>query len=328
MPSFNPDPFQYLRRRAVGGPTFFAPSGTVYDFTSTLPAAVTYSRTGAATAFTSTGVVQSFAANAPQLTDRGLLLETARTNLFLRSQEFDNASWTKQSSTITANATLAPDGTTTADRITESANTTSHQVSQLIAGLSSGATVTYEVFAKQDTRRYLQIGAVSGPDFPWAVFDLQAGAVTQSGATAGATLASASIAQAANGFYRCTLVGSIAGATAAQARILMANAPTPGVGPISGGVGYLGDGTSSLFLWQADAQTGATSSSPIATTTATATRGLPSATLTAPSANWSATYGLSNTLVTGTATPGASFDLVTGRAWIGLGNELKALAFS
>jgi hypothetical protein len=44
---------------------------------------------------------------------------TTRTNLLLRSEEFDNASWTKQSSvSVSANAVTAPNGTLTADTVT------------------------------------------------------------------------------------------------------------------------------------------------------------------------------------------------------------------
>ena len=48
----------------------------------------------------------------------GLLVESARTNSLLRSEEFDNAAWTKGPSigTITADYATAPDGTLTADR--------------------------------------------------------------------------------------------------------------------------------------------------------------------------------------------------------------------
>lgn len=52
----------------------------------------------------------------------GLLVEASRTNVVLRSQEFENAAWTSTASgvanpTVTANAAVAPDGTTTADRV-------------------------------------------------------------------------------------------------------------------------------------------------------------------------------------------------------------------
>lgn len=60
------------------------------------------------------GVVQS----CPEL-----LLEPTRTNLCLRSEEFDNASWVKSgvgvalAPVVTANASISPDGTKSADRV-------------------------------------------------------------------------------------------------------------------------------------------------------------------------------------------------------------------
>jgi hypothetical protein len=42
-------------------------------------------------------------------------------NLLLRSEELDNAVWSKFDATVTANATVAPDGTNTADQITYTA---------------------------------------------------------------------------------------------------------------------------------------------------------------------------------------------------------------
>jgi hypothetical protein len=50
-----------------------------------------------------------------------LLLEPQRTNVCIRSEEFDT--WTQTSCVVTANASVAPDGTTTADLITPSADT-------------------------------------------------------------------------------------------------------------------------------------------------------------------------------------------------------------
>ena len=83
----------------------------------------TFSRTGAGTAPTSTGSVTHFATGVPRVTDRGLLIEEARTNLALRSQEIDNGAWgplnygAGVAPVITANAALAPDGTMTADQV-------------------------------------------------------------------------------------------------------------------------------------------------------------------------------------------------------------------
>jgi hypothetical protein len=45
------------------------------------------------------------------------LFENQSTNLAIRASEFDDATWTKSGATVTANAGVAPDGTSTADRI-------------------------------------------------------------------------------------------------------------------------------------------------------------------------------------------------------------------
>jgi len=49
----------------------------------------------------------------------GQTVAKAEENLLQYSQEFDNAYWTKSATTVTANATAAPDGTTTAEQIAE-----------------------------------------------------------------------------------------------------------------------------------------------------------------------------------------------------------------
>jgi hypothetical protein len=74
----------------------------------------------------SAGLYVSVANNVPAFefntdgTYRGLLVEPGATNLALYSQEFDNSYWTKTSATITTNASVAPDGTTTADAVVTS----------------------------------------------------------------------------------------------------------------------------------------------------------------------------------------------------------------
>ena len=70
----------------------------------------------------SSNVLESVAANVPRLDYDGVtcpsvLVESQSTNLLLYSQEFDNAWWKKNSSTVTANDTTAPDGTTTAEKL-------------------------------------------------------------------------------------------------------------------------------------------------------------------------------------------------------------------
>jgi hypothetical protein len=102
--------------------------------TKVLTDAITTARASNATYDAPTGIATA-AANIPRITYDplsgvclGLETEEARTNLLLRSQEFDNASWTKQAgATVAPNTTTAPDGTLTADTLTTNNGVSMHQ---------------------------------------------------------------------------------------------------------------------------------------------------------------------------------------------------------
>ncbi len=75
--------------------------------------------------------------------------QAALENLLLRASQFENAAWSKQQLTVSANAVKAPDGTTTADALIPDASNTVHDVFQrlLVADFKPGATVyTASVF--------------------------------------------------------------------------------------------------------------------------------------------------------------------------------------
>lgn len=88
-----------------------------------------FSRASTGTFFNSFGVLTSAAINAARFNyayngtswvSRGLLVEEQRTNTIRSSEAFGNADWAVNSTgglTVTANSTVAPDGTTTADTI-------------------------------------------------------------------------------------------------------------------------------------------------------------------------------------------------------------------
>ena len=75
------------------------------------------------TGSTATAYIPTGASPAGNATLRGLLIEEQRTNLLVHSDQFDNASWTKNTvglasaPIVTANAAVAPDGTTSADKV-------------------------------------------------------------------------------------------------------------------------------------------------------------------------------------------------------------------
>jgi hypothetical protein len=86
-------------------------------------------------------------ADVPSIT--GANFGTTRTNLLLRSEEFDNASWTKSNTTITANSEIAPNGTLAADTLTDTNSAGDAFTRQTVASPVSGATYVASVYLKQ-----------------------------------------------------------------------------------------------------------------------------------------------------------------------------------
>lgn len=195
----------------------------------------------------------------------GALIEAAITNRLLRSQEFDNAAWTKNDVTITADAVVAPDGTTTADTLTENSATATHQVQQS-AAISAGQTLTLSVWVKAGSGSrwvVLLLAGASGTAF--AHFNPGDGSAGDVGVTGGYTSASARAEQYPNGWWRFSLscVTVTDTSVAAQIRTKVTN----------GGVSsYAGDGASSTHLWGAQLEALLWPTSYIPTTSATVQR--------------------------------------------------------
>ena len=115
-----------------GGVRVTSPPGRTLDLSfmmpGTLPSGVVFTRASTATYFDSTGTMQTAATNAPRWDYNptthalnGLLIEEARTNLWLQSADASNAAWGKSGTAgvpaVTGNQVAAPDGTTTAARV-------------------------------------------------------------------------------------------------------------------------------------------------------------------------------------------------------------------
>jgi hypothetical protein len=177
----------------------------------------------------------------------------APANLLLQSQTFENASWSKLATTVTPNATTAPDGTLTADKLVEDTSTAQHRTDQTPTS-PAGAQI-FSVFAKAAERAFmgLRIGTIG------CGFNLSDG--TTYAISAGVT---ATIVSAGDGWYRCSISVSSASAND-TCRIGLAQT----AGPLS--PSYTGDGTSGLFLWGAQLEPVTYQTTPstyVATTTA------------------------------------------------------------
>jgi hypothetical protein len=182
------------------------------------------------------------------------VLSTPRTNLALWSQDLTQATWTKTASSAALTTTLAPDGTATACKLTDTAATSTHLASQPVT-LTSGVTYTLSAWVKAAGRSQVALYA-QGTTFG-ALFDLTAltgaalaGAVTPAAPVAHPTLA---------GYYRCafTFTATATGATTFQANLAS-----------GGAVSYLGDGSSGAIVWGVQFEAGTAATSYIATTSA------------------------------------------------------------
>jgi hypothetical protein len=227
---------------------------------------VTFTRSSIGTYTDSAGVLQTAATNVPRFDHNpttgeslGLLVEEERTNLLVRSEEFDDASWSKAQATLAANDVAAPDGTIAADKLIENSASGIHRAIQAYTGFTSGTAYTWSIYAKAAERSRIAVWGSNTITFPArTVFDLANGTIVST------TFGTASIQSLANGWYRCVVTGT-AGATApssVEAVIVESGTTT----------NYTGDGTSGIYLWGAQLEAGAFPTTYIPTTTAAVTR--------------------------------------------------------
>lgn len=196
----------------------------------------------------------------------GMLLEAAATNLFTYSEQSDNAAWTAAAATIGVNAVAAPDGTTTADKLIETATTAAHSLTRTAAQTIAAYGVnTGSVFVKAAGRTALQVKLANGADTNSITyqFDLSAGTVSSATVVGLSQSTSATITPYGNGWYRCSVTGILDSfsTTANLTYTLMDGAATS----------YLGVITSGVYLWGHQLEAGQLTSY-IATTAAAATR--------------------------------------------------------
>ena len=128
--------------------------------TSYIPSSDTFtSRASTATYVGSNGLIQSALTNVARYNYNPvnlalapkLLLESASTNLLTYSEQFDNAVWTKDNVTVTAEFITAPDGTMTAEKIQTSLAATGNtgHVGQLLSITANNVVNTLSMYVKK-----------------------------------------------------------------------------------------------------------------------------------------------------------------------------------
>jgi hypothetical protein len=220
--------------------------------------------------------------NVPRLTYQNggggcpsLLLEKQSSNQFLRSQEFDNATWIKGSNvSVTANSIVSPDGTQNADTVTNSGATIVY-IYQLSQGTATTWTTSF--YAKKGTNKYLGISITAYSyvnERYQPVFNLDDGTIqAQNTSGSNVTNTSCSITPVGNGWYRITATGTFAaGSDYCYAVLQSSNNTNYQPDTATGSLDWTNATNGNAYLWGAQIEASSYPTSYIPTTSASATR--------------------------------------------------------
>jgi len=200
------------------------------------------------------------------ITGQTEVLKGTGENLLSNSQGFSNTTyWSVSNSSVTANSTTAPDGSSTASTLVNNTSNSFHYLYQTPTGyaiLISGTTYTVSIYAKPAGLNRIQFAGDGSNGFLGGntIFNVSTGTVVSTGS--GVT--SASITSAGNGWYRCSITAVSTG-TVCRPIVFLDNGTTNS---------YTGDGTSGVYLWGAMVEFGSVANTYVPTTT-TAIYGTP-----------------------------------------------------
>ena len=179
-----------------------------------------------------------------------------RKNLLEYTESFDNSYWAKTNTTITANATEAPDGTQTADKLVQNSSTGFHYINRAYA-VSDYTLITNSIHAKAGGYNYLYIfgnnhttGSSSG-----TVVNLTNGTIVTNGHDA-------VVESKGNGWYRVSTKHYKTSSLTLNTYVTQTSSPAS----------EAGDGSSGIYIWGAQLEEASTASSyqPILSTFANA----------------------------------------------------------
>jgi hypothetical protein len=166
------------------------------------------------------------------------------------SEEFDNAYWSKNGVTVTANATTAPDGTMTADMITESGNLNHSIYYSTANSWPAGTNYNASVYVKRESSSSPSTFALSFSDGnmyrDFVLFDISNGTVVETSTTGfNDSNFGSSITDVGNGWFRCSVWGTT---TASSSRynsmaIRFTNTSTVNFGY------YAARATAKMYIW-------------------------------------------------------------------------------
>ena len=172
----------------------------------------------------------------------GALIEGGSTNLCTGSEDLSlSASWSIVRTALTINASIAPDGTFSADKIAPLTTNQPHYIMISQTTIVSPSKAAISFYVKPAGYNFFQIGS-GQTSSEFATFDLQSGTISETGSATNES--DCSIKPAGNGFYRVSvsLQPSNSGSTFSGAQ------PSGALGwqPV-----FAGNGTSGVYVWGA-----------------------------------------------------------------------------
>ena len=186
-------------------------------------------------------------------------------NLLVRSEEFDNASWTKVNATVGANATAGPDGATTADSLIDDATSGSHSFRQSITVTSASQDIQVTFVVKAGSRNFASVDMTTTTGSASAFIDLTTGAISTITSSVAFTGPRAFARALGNGWWRFTVIAlKTSLETTLTARVHSANVGTT--------VGYSGSANAAIFVARGNCSvSGVAARTKVTTTTAAST---------------------------------------------------------
>jgi hypothetical protein len=174
-------------------------------------------------------------------------------NSLLYSEQFDNGSWGKARCSVSANATTAPNGTATADKIVEDTTASNSHYIYASTTYVSGSVYTSSGYFKAAERSkiFLSLPSAAFTTEQRISFDLSNGTYAVDGGSP-----TGAIVSVGNGWYRCSISATATASLTTNTIYAYLHLLT-----------YTGDGTSGLFAWGAQLEASATATTYTPTTT-------------------------------------------------------------
>ena len=217
------------------------------------PLPFSFERDSIATRVNKEGLIEVVGRDVPRIDytdseDGVFLLEKAATNYVTYSEDFSNAYWTKTRSSASSNQSISPEGVLNAYKLTENTDNNSH----LLYHTSSVSAQDYvsSVFVKKNGRKKIRLRFDNASFLRYAEFDLENGIVDLQ------SNSNASIQSYGNGWYRCSIKVTATATTFYNVIQLLSD---------NNEISYQGDGTSGIYIWGAQLESGNVASSYIPT---------------------------------------------------------------